>query len=107
VTAQSIADLAIAVNAAIARVPEDGRFGPRKVFVSAIWAALIAGGYRSCSFERFKAQLIAAQRARLLSLARADLVAAMPAATVAASEIVHDGATYHFVIDERARDPWA
>jgi hypothetical protein len=103
----STSGFAAAVNAAIARVPESGRFGTRKVFVSAIWAALVSGGYRSSTFEGFKAQLVAAQRARLLLLARADLVAAMPAGSVAASEIVLDGATYHFVVDERARDPWA
>ena len=40
-----------------------------------------------------------AQRAQLLSLARADPVAAVPGATVAAIEITHNGATYHFVID--------
>lgn len=105
--ATSIARFAADVNAVIARVPESGRFGARKVFVSAIWGALVAQGYRTSGFEGFKAQLVAAQRAQLLSLARADLVAAMPAATVAASEISHDGATYHFVIDSRARDPWA
>ena len=107
VSGQSIPGFAAAVNAAIARVPESGRFGTRKVFVSAIWGALVASGYRTADFDGFKAQLIAAQRAQLLSLARADLVAAMPAAMVAASEIAHGGATYHFVVDERARDPWA
>jgi len=36
--------------------------------------------------ERFKAQLIRVDRAQLLTLARADLVAAMPEAVVVASE---------------------
>jgi len=103
----SIADFAADVSTVVAQVPEGGRFGTRKVFVSAIWGALVARGYRTTGFEGFKAQLVAAQRAGLLSLARADLVAAMPAATVAASEIAQDGATYHFVVDGRVRDPWA
>jgi hypothetical protein len=100
-----LTDFAASVNAAIARVPESGRFGRRKVFVSAIWDAL--AGCDGLCLDGFKSQLIAAQRAQLLSLARADLVAAMPPATVASSEIAHYGATYHFVVDAQAPEAWA
>ena len=50
----------------------------------------------------FKADLVAAHRAGELALARADLVAAMDPALVAASEIAVDGASFHFVVKERA-----
>jgi hypothetical protein len=96
-----------AVNAAIAQVPESGRFGNRKVFVSAIWDAITPPEYAGLSMDDFKRHLIAAQRAQLLSLARADLVAAMPGTAVAASEIMHNGASYHFVIDAHSREAWA
>jgi hypothetical protein len=102
-----LSKFATAVDAAIARVPESGRFGNRKVFVSAIWNAFTLRGYAGLSLDDFKSQLIAAQRAQLLSLARADLVAAMPGAAVAASEIMHNGTTYHFVIDAHSREAWA
>jgi hypothetical protein len=39
-------------------------------------------------------------------LARADLVAAMPRAAVADSEVSDGGAEFHFVLDDAARDPW-
>jgi hypothetical protein len=103
----SLPRFAATVDAAIARVPEGGRFGTRKVFVSAIWDAIPVAGRNRLSLDDFKSHLIAAQRAQLLSLARADLVAAMPGAAVAASEITHHGATYHFVIDTHAREAWA
>lgn len=90
-----------AVRNAIARVPESGRFGSRKVFVSAVWDALPVVERERQSLHGFKAQLFAAHRAQLLSLARADLVAAMPPAAVAESEIEPArGVTFHFVIDD-------
>lgn len=90
------------------RVSESGRFGARKVFVSAIWEALPQADRARLDLDDFKAQLFAAHRAQLLSLARADLVAAMPAEMVTASQMEPDrGVTFHFVIDPRARDSWA
>jgi hypothetical protein len=59
------------------------------------------------SLAVFKSRLLDARRVRLLALARADLVAAMSPALVTASEIEVAGATYHFVIDTTASDPWA
>jgi len=79
----------------------DGRFGDRKVFVSVAWRALARDPrWAALSLDEFKARLVAAHRAGELQLARADLVAAMDPALVAASEITVDGASFHFVIDD-------
>jgi hypothetical protein len=88
---------------AMLRVPSKGRFGSRKVFVSSIWQELAGSGL---GYSTFQDRLIAASRLGFLSLARADLVAAMPPEMVAASETPYLGATFHFVIDPTARDAW-
>src|SRR5690348_10587989 len=69
------------------------RYGARKVFISAIAAAM---GVAVDAW--FKRNLLDANRRGLLSLARADMVAAMPTDVVAASQIVDRGSTFHFVI---------
>jgi hypothetical protein len=51
--------------------------------------------------------MVAAHQAGLLVLARADLVAAMPRAAVAASAVSVGGAEFHFMVDDAVRDPWA
>jgi hypothetical protein len=82
------------------------RFGARKVFISAVWAAL-AGIHRNAGeLVTFQRRLTLATRAGLIELARADLVAAMPIDVVMASEIANRWQTFHFVIDSAARDPW-
>jgi hypothetical protein len=111
----SYSDLQIAnlVHDALVEVPSAGRFGDRKVFISALWPVVLrldakTGGFRTngCTLEDLKDWLL---RGRLLTrdgndhgtplvvLARADLVAAMDPAAVAASETAADGATFHFV----------
>jgi hypothetical protein len=81
----------------------DGWFGDRKVFVSAVWDQLRRDPrWAGLGLAGFKAELVAAHRAGELTLARADLVAAMDPALVAASEIAVDGASFHFVVKERA-----
>jgi hypothetical protein len=81
----------------------DGWFGDRKVFVSAVWDQLRRDPcWAGLGLAGFKADLVAAHRAGRLTLARADLVAAMDPALVAASEIAVDGASFHFVVKERA-----
>lgn len=81
----------------------DGWFGDRKVFVSAVWDQLRhEPRWAGLGLAGFKADLVAAHRAGQLTLARADLVAAMDPALVAASEIAVDGASFHFVVKERA-----
>jgi hypothetical protein len=83
-----------------------GRFGDRKVFISAIWRVLAndprMGGM---AFPEFKHELTKAHRARQLVLARADLVAAMNPNEVAESETYDDIATYHFVVDTPVAPP--
>ncbi|HEY0484463.1 MAG TPA: hypothetical protein VGD37_43380 [Kofleriaceae bacterium] len=99
-TAIALTNFAATVRDAIARVPESGRFGSRKVFVSAIWEALRDADRARQNLDTFKAGLFAAHRAQLLSLARADLVAAMPPGMVATSQMEPDrGVTFHFVVD--------
>jgi hypothetical protein len=81
----------------------DGWFGDRKVFVSAVWEALRRQPrWAELALDDFKAQLFAAHRAGAVMLARADLVAAMDPARVAASEIAVSGATFHFLVQEPA-----
>ena len=53
---------ATAVKNAIARVPESGRFGSRKVFVSSVWDALPEIDRARQNLDAFKAQLLQAQR---------------------------------------------
>jgi CheY-like chemotaxis protein len=77
-----------------------GRFGDRKLFVSALWRQLQHDPrFAGLSYDRFKEMLVAAHRQRLLSLARADLVSAMDSTEVADSLIALDGASFHFVVD--------
>lgn len=76
------------------------RFGDRKVFVSALWREAAKDPRMSgLSLDQFKEALVKAHRERMLTLARADLVAAMDTDAVAASEIAADNARFHFVID--------
>jgi len=79
----------------------DGWFGDRKVFVSAVWDELRKQpAWAALALDDFKVRLLAAHRAGSLTLARADLVAAMDPALVAASEIAADGASFHFLVKE-------
>lgn len=81
-----------------------GRFGDQKVFVAAIWRVLHRDPrFSGMSMETFKRHLVDANRRGLLSLARADLVAAMDPSEVELSEIRDDIATYHFVRDPGVR----
>jgi hypothetical protein len=77
----------------VGRKTADGRFGPDKLFVSALLRAL--------PHERdpaaFKDRLLQAHRAGLLALSRADLVEAMDPREVESSEIRYMGATFHFL----------
>lgn len=71
------------------------RFGEHKVYISSLWRHL--GGPASLSLDAFKRRLVEANHAGLLRLARADLVAAMDASELEASETRHLNATFHFV----------
>lgn len=104
-------------------VPLDERFGDRKVFLSDAWRQAriewlaadpevgreaahdivefedrSGGGHlRSMSMDDWKDLLIEWQRDGKVQMARADLVAAMDPAKVAASEVDARGATFHFI----------
>lgn len=89
-------DFAAAVREAAARAT-DGVVG-HKVFIAAVWRQLRGRpGYARLSLDDFKRQLVAAHQAGQVALARADLVAAMDPAELAASQIDHLEAQYHFV----------
>jgi CheY-like chemotaxis protein len=84
-----------------------GRYGARKVFIAAIWRQLQGDPmFSGMTLEQFKQNLIQANRSANLVLARADLVGAMDRQEVAESEIEDRGATYHFVLDQGAKEPW-
>jgi hypothetical protein len=102
-----VADLAVASRRAAAAIGHDAneRFGTRKVFLAAVHTAL--GGEGAIHLEAFKQRMVSAYRAGLLVLARADLVAAMPRAAVAASAVFNGCTEFHFMLDDAVRDPWA
>jgi len=87
----------------IAKLQGQGRFGDRKVFISALWDRV----HRrvGMTLPEFKTWLIAQHREARLVLSRADLVSAMPQHLVDASEAWYDGrsASFHFVHDPSVR----
>lgn len=84
--------------AAARSVPEGGRFGEHKVFVSRAWDAFLARGNGAVKdLATFKERLVRANQQGLLRLSRADLVEVMDPADLARSEIQSLGATFHFV----------
>jgi hypothetical protein len=78
----------------IARGATAGRFGDDRVFISHVWRSMREPGLDERSF---KARLLEANQKRLLALSRADMVELMDPAELAASEIQHLGATFHFI----------
>jgi hypothetical protein len=88
------------VQEAIPRIGSDGRFGPEKVFVSALWRHIEDDGrLPDLSLDGFKCWLLTANRDRLVDLARADSQGDMDGRLLEESEIRDLGATFHFVID--------
>jgi len=97
----AVAEAVLAVIQKVRRGGEAGRAYGRvgdKVFISALWRVLNKS-LPSLTLNSFKRVLVDANRRRLLSLARADLVGAMDPGEVADSEIQHLNATFHFVLD--------
>ena len=92
------ADLLTAIRTALPKVPAAGRFGADRVYISALWRQIDRSQFPGLSLDGFKVALLAANRARQLTLARADLPGAMDLAKVAASEIRHLNSTFHFVV---------
>jgi hypothetical protein len=86
---------------AVLSMPSRGRFGPDKVFISAIYDQIApALGW---SIDQFKRWLAKANQEEALDLSRADGQGDMDADLVHRSEIVDRGATLHFVVDRTAR----
>jgi MoxR-like ATPase len=74
------------------------RYGPEKVFIASVWEVLAGDAEIAALGEQgFKDVLAEAHRRGLVTLSRADLVAAMDPRDVAASEIRQHNATYHFI----------
>lgn len=92
------------IRDAVKQVKGPGRFGDRKVFVSALWRRV--GRKLGLSLDEFKRWLASQHRAGKLQLARADLVAAMDPEVVASSQMHDRGAEFHFVVDPEAKEPW-
>ncbi|RJS23155.1 hypothetical protein DRW03_12590 [Corallococcus sp. H22C18031201] len=80
---------------AVARALPTGRYGDNKVFISHVWRALQPEWPNR---EAFDEALLEANRARQLSLSRADLVSAMDPTDVSESEVRALGASFHFVV---------
>jgi hypothetical protein len=95
------------VHRALSDIQDAGRYGDRKVFIASLWTKMLdievqTGGPLTdgATIEHFKAWLVRSRMltcdgtedgARLIVLCRADLVAAMNSALVAASETVTTG----------------
>ncbi len=83
----------------VARTSPTGRFGTNKVFISHVWRQLRdEPRFKRLGTDGFKAKLVEANRADLLTLSRADLVQVMDPADVRESEIVYLNATFHFIL---------
>jgi hypothetical protein len=94
-TEPTLAEFATAIRAAAGRA--EGRFG-KKAFIAAAWRELVRDPrFAGLDLDRAKQLLLAANRDGLVELTRADLVAAMDPALVAASLIDDLGSTFHFV----------
>lgn len=86
-------DFAAQVAAAAARAT-DGRFGPRKVFISAVWRDPT---FSAMTLDEFKRALLAAHQAGTVRLARADLTGAFAPELLRDSELAHLETRYHFI----------
>ena len=82
---------------AAAQATKTGRFGDDKVFISHVFRRLVSEGAVARDPESFKSRLVSALRQGLLRLSRADMVEAMAAEDVDASETRNGSATFHFV----------
>ncbi|MEO2091682.1 MAG: hypothetical protein ABGY75_19675 [Gemmataceae bacterium] len=82
----------------VARKSPTGRFGDNKVFISHVWRQLHdEPRFARLGLDGFKAKLVEANRADLLTLSRADLVQVMDPADVRESETAYLNATFHFI----------
>lgn len=83
---------------AAARTCPTGWSGDDFVFISHVWNRLRdKPDFRSLDLDRFKIKLIAANRAQLLTLSRADLVQAQDPADIKESETSYLNSVFHFI----------
>lgn len=86
----------------VARKSPTGRFGDNKVFISHVWRQLRGEPrFARLGGDGFKAKLVEANRADLLTLSRADLVQVMDPADVRESETAYLNATFHFILIDK------
>ena len=87
---------------AVARHCPTGRFGDTKVFIGHVWRRTQdEPQFPRLDLPGFKARLVEANRARLLTLSRADLVQFMDPADVRESATAYLGSEFHFVLTDR------
>lgn len=77
--------------------PATARFGPNKAFVASVWEHIRGQEGFPRTLKAFKDRLVEAHGQGLLTLSRADLVAAMDPELLRRSEIRYLNATFHFV----------
>lgn len=92
-TAEELAMFANAVKIAAAK-PSTAKYHGEVAYIGSIKSEW----FPRSDAQTFAAKLVAAHQAGLLRLRRADLVSAMDAKMVAASEIVFGFASFHFVV---------
>jgi hypothetical protein len=86
----------------VARTCPTGRFGGYKVFINHVWNQLRdEPRFAPLGLDGFKQKLVAANRANLLTLSRAELVQLMDPADVRESETTFLTATFHFILVEK------
>lgn len=90
------ADAAEIVSRAVQAVPDAGRFGDDRAFISDVHAQLVRQG-TNISLPDFKRELLRMLRSGQVLMVRADLVGAMDPDRVAASEISDMGSEFHFI----------
>lgn len=93
-----LTDFAATVRSVARRCPT-GRFGDDLVFISHVWRQLRdEPRFHRLGLDGFKAKLVEANRADLLTLSRADLVQVMNPDDVRESEAAYLNATFHFIL---------
>jgi hypothetical protein len=87
-----------AVKDSAKRAPYRWAPNTKKVFISDVYQQIVDDGRDDgMTLDEFKHELVKLHKAGQLKLSRADLVAAMPAERVEASETDANGATFHFL----------
>ncbi len=87
-----------------AATAKSGRWLSDRIFINHVWKeAERKGEFGEMTFAQFQDHLIEAHQAKLLRLARGDLIAALPQDDARASETRDGGSEFHFVyLDEKA-----